>query len=169
MKEKPEIYGDWNTAEAQLVNIYYEKCNNDTIVPKNTCHSDEEITQWLVRKFIIVLQNQERFQSHEYGEDRIVKEAKFKWFSINSSDRYEILQKIQISKLELQDKRPLQMGQLTEEESLIFGIQQQMNRPYEFPDDVHVVISYEFNLDMTVIARNTYTSLDWLGDVGGLA
>ena len=44
-----------------------------------------------------------------------------------------------------------------------------MNRPYEFPDDVHVLISYEFDLNMYVINRDTYTSLDWLGDVGGLA
>ena len=73
----------------------------------NTCHSNEEITQCLSRKFIIVLQNQERFQAHEFDEDRIVREAKFRWFTINSSNRYEMLQKVQISKLELQDKRPL--------------------------------------------------------------
>ena len=31
-----------------------------------------------------------------------------------------------------------------------------------------MVVSYEFDLDMYVINRETYTLLDWLGDIGGL-
>ena len=30
------------------------------------------------------------------------------------------------------------------------------------------MLSYEFDLDMYVINRDTYTSLNWLGDIGGL-
>ena len=41
-------------------------------------------------------------------------------------------------------------------------------RPYEFPDAVHLSLSYEMNLDKFVIYRTVYTTLDWLGDVGGL-
>ena len=106
-KEEIRLYGDYNSLEAQIINVYYERCNNQTIVPMNTCHSNEEITNFLKRKFIIVLQNQERFQSHKYDESRIIKEAKFRWFAIKSSDRQEVVQKVKVSKLQLQDKRPM--------------------------------------------------------------
>ena len=57
---------------------------------------------------------------------------------------------------------------MTEEEGAIFGIDYHYNRPYEFLDDVHMVISYEFDMTMHVINRDTYTFLNWLGDIGGL-
>ena len=41
-------------------------------------------------------------------------------------------------------------------------------RPYEFPDKVHLAISYEMELNKESIDRTVYTFLDWLGDVGGL-
>ena len=41
-------------------------------------------------------------------------------------------------------------------------------RPYEFRDKVHLSISYEMDLNLYEISRTVYTSLDWLGDVGGL-
>ena len=63
----------------------------------------------------------------------------------------------------------MQLGQLTEEESSIFGISWYSIRPYEYSDDVHTILTYEFDLDMSVINRDTYTSLNLLGDIGGLA
>ena len=41
-------------------------------------------------------------------------------------------------------------------------------RPYEFKDNVHIQITIEFDLDLTVIDRQVYSVLDWLGDTGGL-
>ena len=78
------------------------------------------------------------------------------------------MNKVRVTKLELQDKRPLQLGQLTEEGGSIFRIDYFQNRPYEFDNDAHTVLSYEFDMDMYVINRETYTSLDLLGDIGGL-
>ena len=42
------------------------------------------------------------------------------------------------------------------------------SRPYEFFDDVHTVVSYEFDLNLYEVDRSTYSFLDWLGDLGGL-
>ena len=50
-----EIYGDYNSAKAKVLKIGFEKCNNNTIEPKNTCHSEEEIVNFLRRKFIMVV------------------------------------------------------------------------------------------------------------------
>ena len=41
-------------------------------------------------------------------------------------------------------------------------------RPYEFPDNVHLQVTYEFDLDLYRIDRDVYSILDWIGDVGGL-
>ena len=60
------------------------------------------------------------------------------------------------------------MGQLTEIEGDIFGIKPNTVRPYEFFDDVHIAISYEFDLNLYRIDREAYNLLDWLGDLGGL-
>ena len=37
------------------------------------------------------------------------------------------------------------------------------NRPYKFAS-----IEFNMNLDTVVISRETYSILDWLGDIGGL-
>ena len=41
-------------------------------------------------------------------------------------------------------------------------------RPYEYFDDVHIAIAYEFDLNLYRIDREAYNLLDWLGDIGGL-
>ena len=41
-------------------------------------------------------------------------------------------------------------------------------RPYEYFDDVHIAIAYEFDLNLHRIDREAYNLLDWLGDLGGL-
>ena len=60
------------------------------------------------------------------------------------------------------------MGPITEIEGSIFGVRANTRRPYEFPDDVHTIVSYEFDLNMYRIDREAYNTLDWLGDLGGL-
>ena len=60
------------------------------------------------------------------------------------------------------------MGQFTEIETDIFGIKPNTVRPYEYYDDVHIAISYEFDLNLYRIDREAYNLLDWLGDLGGL-
>ena len=42
-----------------------------------------------------------------------------------------------------------------------------MKRPYEFKDNVHVQVTFELDLNLTVIDRAVYSFLDWLGDLGG--
>ena len=41
-------------------------------------------------------------------------------------------------------------------------------RPYEFPDHIHLQITFEFDLTLYRIDRDVYSILDWVGDVGGL-
>ena len=73
-----------------------------------------------------------------------------------------------MTNLQLQDVLHMQLGPITEIEGNIFGIRPNTRRPYEFLDDVHTVVSYEFDLNMYRIDREAYNTLDWLGDLGGL-
>ena len=41
-------------------------------------------------------------------------------------------------------------------------------RPYEFYDDIHVTLSFEFDLNRGRIEREAYNMMDLLGDLGGL-
>ena len=44
----------------------FEKC--DSTKPDNVCESEEVISEWLKRKFIIILENQTRFDNANYTE-----------------------------------------------------------------------------------------------------
>ena len=69
--------------------------------------------------------------------------------------------------MSLQDK-VFQFSGLTEDEEQIFSNVFQTVRPYEFPDRVHLQITFEFDLNLYRIDRDVYSLLDWIGDVGGL-
>ena len=62
----------------------------------------------------------------------------------------------------------MQIGDFTAIEGTIFNIREFKIRPHEWTDDIHVTITYEFDLDLYRIDRETYNTLDWLGDLGGL-
>ncbi len=60
------------------------------------------------------------------------------------------------------------MSSLTEDEAEIFSNKPSGVRPYEFPDHVHMQVTFEFNLNQGRIDRAVYSVLDWIGDIGGL-
>ena len=62
----------------------------------------------------------------------------------------------------------MQLGQFTETEGQIFSIVPNTVRPYEYFDNVHFAIAYEFDLNLYRLDREAYNKLDWLGDIGGL-
>lgn len=53
--EKLNIQGDYNSLTTRSFVLLFERCRNDTFT--GVCKSDEEITVWLRRKFVVVLWN----------------------------------------------------------------------------------------------------------------
>ena len=51
--ERIEILGDYSSAKARVLKIIFEKC--DQTISENNCHTDDQITRWLQRKFIMVV------------------------------------------------------------------------------------------------------------------
>lgn len=102
------------------------------------------------------------------NEQKIVTEAITTWIPINSQVREEIVHTIKITELNLQDIL-WQWSSWTREDHLdVFSIKETKKRPYEFRDNIHIQLTFELSLDMTVIDRQVYSLLDWLGDIGGL-
>lgn len=97
----------------------------------------------------------------------MTREAKFVYIPVNSQVREEVVYKVQLTDLRLQDTY-YQFSALTEDDRQIFKNEFEQIRPYEFPDHVHMQVTYEFDLNLYRIDRDVYSLLDWIGDVGGL-
>ena len=110
--DKVTVHGDYNSHTVSHFQIHLVKCDPDQ---RTTCKSEEEITEWLKRKFIIVVNNQRRFNQHEYGVNKVTSESLFTWFPIKSTDRQEKVNVINSEELLLQDKT-YQFSDLTEED-----------------------------------------------------
>lgn len=98
---------------------------------------------------------------------KIVEESRSTWIPINSQLREEVVLKLSITDLMLQDER-FHWGSLNQYPERVFKIEEVGKRPYEFPNDIHISVTVEVNLDLTIIERQVYNILDWIGDVGGL-
>lgn len=87
---KIEVQGDYNSPKARSLALIFEKCNSSTFT--GTCQSEEAISEWLVRKFIILNMNQMRFSTQEFDDDtKIVRETKFIYVPITSRKREDIV------------------------------------------------------------------------------
>ena len=65
------------------------------------CESEEEIRNWLKKKYIVIVYNQIRFDSEKYFENSRVPEARIAYVPISSQVREEIAFKIHRTNLEL--------------------------------------------------------------------
>lgn len=99
-----------------------------------------------------------------------MQESKIKWTGISSNllNRFELANKVAITEVKRQDNFWFHLDEHTLDIKTIFTTVLHVTRPYEFPDKVHLSISYELDLNKNVFDRAVYTFLDWLGDVGGL-
>ena len=63
----------------------------------------------------------------------------------------------------------INLDDITElEDGSVFSFDQMPLRPYEKDLDVVIEVSVELNLDQVVIAREGYTILDYISDIGGM-
>lgn len=98
-----------------------------------------------------------------------MEESRTNWIPITSELREEVVFKVSVTTLELQDSI-WQWGVWTNVEiPNVFKMSEIGKRPYEFPDNVHVSVAIELQSDLTVLNRQVYSVLDWLGDIGGLS
>ena len=81
--------------------------------------------------------NQERFSTTEFDDTlKIQKESRLVYYPVNTQVREEVVYKVQLTELELQDYY-YQFSQLTQDDRQIFKNTWSQTRPYEFKDLNH--------------------------------
>ena len=55
-KEHLELYGDFSSEEARLIDLQLVRCHD-----QDYCKSEEEIMQWMKNKWLLLLSNRIRF------------------------------------------------------------------------------------------------------------
>ena len=72
--------------------------------------------------------------------------------------------------MELQDYDSIELNEFTmNERTDLFTVVQLANLPYEWPDNVHLMLTIEVDLSLLVYERTIYTMFEMLSDVGGLS
>ena len=113
-----EVQGDYNSPRVRSFVLLFEKCDNSTF--NGVCQSPEYIKSWLARKFVVINTNQERFSTRDYEySSKVSYEAKFIYIPVNSQMREEVVYKVQLTDLNLQDTY-YQFSALTEDDRRIF-------------------------------------------------
>ena len=56
--ETVELYGDFNTGDARLLFLSFEKCDR---TERKTCKPDEVVTEWLKKQYFVFAYNKYNF------------------------------------------------------------------------------------------------------------
>ncbi len=79
-----------------------------------------------------------------------MEESRTNWIPINSQLREEIVFKLALTDLNLQDDR-LHFGEFDSKSTRAFKWKEHTKRPYEFDNSIHLSITFEMELDLQVI------------------
>lgn len=80
-----EIQGDYNSLTTRSFVLLFEKCSNATFA--GVCKSEEEISVWLRRKFVIINWNAIRFSTRTFNDTKIVDETRLIYVPVDSQLR----------------------------------------------------------------------------------
>ena len=83
-EEQLELYGDWNSEKARTIQISLKRCSGQAY-----CKTDEEIDQFLKGKYLLLLNNQIRFDQTFYGAESIKMESRIRWISISHKNQLQ--------------------------------------------------------------------------------
>ena len=159
-----EIYGDWNSEKARSIYLTLYRCQGH-----DYCKTDEQITQFLKGKYLLLLHNQIRFDPELYGIESIIRESRIKWISISTQMQQEFPFVVTMSELQLQDLA-LDLDSITElEDSSVFRLDSLSPRSAEAEGSSLVSqLSFQMNFDVVRLQRDGYTLIDILSDIGGM-
>ena len=169
-REELRMYGDYNSDKARLINIQLVRCHDGGYFAENgiTCKSQDQITDFLRNKFLLMLYNQKRFAPGAFKDQSIVEEARLLWTMVNTQIRQTIPFKVSKTHVFLQDK-DIDLNTITlEDDSTVFKVEPLPIRPQEKDLNVQMEITMEMNLDLAKVSRSGYTFIDVLSDIGGI-
>lgn len=111
VKNDDELYlhGNYDTQNLTSVMIVLERCdpekNAKNEATKNIqCVNDTEFKEWASMRYIIILEQQERFIQNKFNEDRLHSSAELKYYPINVDARNDYVNMVTRSRMELNDE-----------------------------------------------------------------
>ena len=93
------VMGNYDSEVAIAFMVVFERCDSD----KRKCKSEEEFQEWLLDKYLFTYENDKKFISYKFGEDRIDRTAKRHWHTLSPVSRVEHVKMIYRSDLVLND------------------------------------------------------------------
>ena len=162
-REESYIYGSFDLDEGRMLELTLRRCEGE-----DYCASPDEIKDYFRGKYFGILMNTIRFDSTKWEEESIVKESLLSWIPIATQTQQEFPFQVARTLLNLQDKF-INLDEITElEDSGMFNLKQAPSKPFEFNEIDMQAVSFQINLDMTIIDREIISVLDVLSDIGGL-
>ena len=92
------LWGDFESVKARQFNIDFKKCTGEAY-----CKTDEEITDFLRGKYLLILTNAVWFDSSKYFEKSVQAEANLLWKRFNTQVAETIPFRVSRTEIELQD------------------------------------------------------------------
>ena len=65
-----KLLGNFETGTAQVLEIYFEKCNPNF---RKTCKPDKDVKEWMKGKFLKFGYNKNIFEKHKFGANTFKK------------------------------------------------------------------------------------------------
>ena len=82
--EKLKLYGDFNTANARLLFLSFEKCDK---TKRKTCKPDSAVTEWLQDQYFVFAYNKYNFIEDGFGGREFQKSASLDWLPIDTNSK----------------------------------------------------------------------------------
>ena len=101
-REALRARGDFHSKSARTLQFQLKRCVNSTD-SDIVCKSNEEITEFMKGKYMLLMSNQIRFEPKVFGEESIVAESSVAWYRPSLQKQEGIIFEIVRTKLELQD------------------------------------------------------------------
>ena len=85
-----EIKGNYDTEVAVNLMIVFEKCDPVLRVKSGLkCKTEKQIEEWLLFKYILIIENSIQFVEHKFEGERIDASSAITWYPLSSKTRVE--------------------------------------------------------------------------------
>ena len=96
VNEPYELYGNFNSKGASNLMVVFERCDPG----QRICKSDEEINEWMSFKYLVVIDNEQKFDLmsiSEFEKQRISVNSNIIWHSMTMDYRQDTIRRLTYS------------------------------------------------------------------------
>ena len=150
-------------------NVPEEQCENKYDDEKDLeCKTNVTYSRALQDKYVVLLQNQRRFQADLYsGESPIIEESYLSWVTFSDTNQLEAFQ-IREQELSRDDNLAFALHGLTDNEDKAFQVKSYERKDNSYDYYSRLMIKWHMQKDVDSVERSVYNFFMLLGDVGGL-